>query len=213
MIANVTAISRLLVLAVLALAALASGCAPLIVTGAVAGGAMVAVDRRQPDIMATDERIELQASSRISERLKDQGHVNVTSFNRQVLLTGEATTEALKQEAEKIAQGVSEVRGVVNEIQIGPPSSLGARSNDAYITSVVKSRMVGADKFNPIHVKVVTEASVVFLMGLVTRKEAEDATQVARTTSGVKRVVRVFEYIPDPPPAKPSAKPPAETPK
>jgi len=207
--AKVNPAPRFLVLAVLALSTLASGCAPLLVGGAVAGGAMVAADRRQPDIMATDERIEIQASSRISDALKDQGHVNVTSFNRQVLLTGEATTEALKQAAEKIAQGVSEVRGVVNEIQIGPPSSLGARSNDAYITSVVKSRMVGADKFNPIHVKVVTEAGVVYLMGLVTRKEAEDATQVARTTSGVKRVVRVFEYIQPPPPAKPAAAQPA----
>jgi osmotically-inducible protein OsmY len=206
--ANVTSTSRLLVLVVLALSSLASGCAPLIVGGAVAGGAMVAIDRRQPDIMATDERIEQQASSRIADKLKDQGHVNVTSFNRQVLLTGEATTEALRQDAEQIAQGVSEVRGVVNEIQIGPPSSFGARSNDAYITSVVKSRMVGADKFNPVHVKVVTEASVVYLMGMVTRKEAEDATQVARTTSGVKRVVRVLEYLPDAP-----AKSPAPAPK
>ena len=207
--ANVTSISRLLVLAVLALSALASGCAPLIVGGAVAGGAMVAVDRRQPDIMATDERIEIQASDRISDKLKDQGHVNVTSYNRQVLLTGEATTEAFKQEAERIAQGVSEVRGVVNELQVAPPTSLGARSNDAYITSVVKSRMVSANKFNTIHVKVVTEASVVYLMGMVTRKEADDATEIARTTSGVKRVVRVFEYI-QPPPAKPAAAEPAK---
>jgi len=207
--ANVTSTSRLLIIAVLALSALASGCAPLIVGGAVAGGAMVAVDRRQPDIMATDERIEIQASSRISDKLKDQGHVNVTSYNRQVLLTGEATTEALKQEAERIAQGVSEVRGVVNELQISAPTSLGARSNDAYITSVVKSRMVSANKFNTVHVKVVTEASVVYLMGMVTRKEADDATEIARTTSGVKRVVRVFEYI-QPPPAKPAAAEPAK---
>ena len=175
----------------------------------VAGGAMVAVDRRQPDIMATDERIEIQTSSRISDKLKDQGHVNVTSFNRQVLLTGEATTEAFKQDAERIAQSVSEVRGVVNELQVAPPTSLGARSNDAYITSVVKSRMVGANKFNTVHVKVVTEASVVYLMGMVTRKEADDATEIARTTSGVKRVVRVFEYI-QPPPAKPAAAEPAK---
>jgi osmotically-inducible protein OsmY len=204
----VNPISRLLVLGVLALSALASGCAPLIVGGAVAGGAIVANDRRQPDILATDERIEIQSSNRISERLKDQVHVNVTSFNRQVLLTGEATTEALKQEVERIVQGVPDVRSVMNELQIGKPSELGARSNDTYITSVVKSRMVTANKFNPIHVKVVTEAGVVYLMGLVTRKEADDATQVARTTSGVRRVVRVFEYI-----AEPAPKPPAEAPK
>jgi osmotically-inducible protein OsmY len=191
--------ARLALVAVLA-ALLVSGCAAVAV-GAVAGGAMVAADRRPPDVMVSDERIEQQASSRIGERLKDQGHVNVTSFNRQVLLTGEAATEPLKQEAERITQGVPEVRSVLNEIAIAPPSSLGARSNDAYITSIVKSRMVAANKFNPIHVKVVTEAGSVYLMGLVTRREAEDATQIARTTSGVRRVVRVFEYIPDPPPA------------
>ena len=204
---QVNSIPRPLVLALLALSALVSGCAPLIVGGAVAGGAMVAVDRRPPDIMASDERIELQASSRISDRLKDQGHVNVTSYNRQVLLTGEATTDALKQEAERLAQGVPEVKSVVNELHVGTPTSLGARSNDSYITSVVKSRMVTADKFNPIHIKVVTEGAVVYLMGLVTRKEAEDATQVARTTNGVRRVVRVFEYLPDPAPKAPAQAP------
>jgi osmotically-inducible protein OsmY len=197
--------ARLALVAVLA-SLLVSGCAAVAV-GAVAGGAMVAADRRPPDIMVSDERIEQQASSRIAERLKDQGHVNVTSFNRQVLLTGEAATEPLKQEAERIAQGVPEVRSVLNEIAIAAPSSLGARSNDAYVTSIVKSRMVTANKFNPLHVKVVTEAGAVYLMGLVTRREAEDATQIARTTSGVRRVVRVFEYIPDPPPAPaPAAK-------
>jgi osmotically-inducible protein OsmY len=199
--------TRLALALLLALAAaLLSGCAPLVVGGAVAGGAMVAVDRRQPDIMASDERIELQAASRIGDQLKDKGHVNVTSYNKQVLLTGEASTEPLKQDAERLATGVSEVKGVVNELRVAAPSELGARSNDTYITSVVKSRMVTAQKFNPVHVKVVTEGSVVYLMGLVTRKEADDATQVARTTSGVKRVVRVFEYIPDPPP-QPKAAP------
>lgn len=196
-------------LLVIALAAHLSGCAPLVVGGAVAGGTLVAVDRRQPDVMASDERIELQAASKISDQLKDKGHVNVTSYNKQVLLTGEAATEALKQDAERIAAGVPEVKGVVNELRVAPPSELGARSNDTYITSVVKSRMVTAQKFNPVHVKVVTEAGVVYLMGLVTRKEADDATQIARTTSGVKRVVRVFEYLPDPAP-KPAAAAPAK---
>lgn len=187
-----------------AAAVLLSGCAAVVVGGA-AAGAMVATDRRLPEVMLADERIERQASARIGERLKDQVHINVTSFNRQVLLTGEATTEALKQDAERIVLGVPEVRNAVNDIAVAAPSSLGARSNDAYITSIVKSRMVGAGKFNPVHVKVVTEAGTVYLMGLVTRREAEDATQIARTTAGVRRVVRVFEYIPDPPPASPPA--------
>lgn len=202
---------RLAVVPLLALVAALQGCAPLIVGGAVAGGAMVAVDRRHADIMATDERIEIQATNRINELFKDKGHINVTSFNRQVLLTGEAPTDALKQEAERAAATTPEVKTVINELVIGPPSELGARSNDTYITSLVKSRFVTAQKFNPIYVKVVTERATVYLMGLVTKREADDATQIARTTSGVKRVVRVFEYIPDPPPAPKPA--PAEAPK
>jgi osmotically-inducible protein OsmY len=201
--------TRIVAASLLALAALLQGCAPLVVGGAVAGGAMVAADRRQPDIMATDERIEIQATDRINALFKDKGHINVTSYNRQVLLTGEAPTEALRQDAERAAATTPEVRGVVNDLQVRAPSDLSQRSNDTYLTSVVKSRFVTAQKFNPIHVKVVTEAGTVYLMGLVTRREADDATQLARTTSGVKRVVRVFEYLPDPPP-KPA---PAEAPK
>lgn len=182
-------------------AALASGCAPLIVGGAAAGAVGVAADRRQPDVMAADERLEWTASSRIGDKLGNNGHVNVTSYNKQVLLTGEATTEALKNDAERIAAAVPEVKSVVNEIVIGSPSAMSARSNDAYITSQVKARMVGAQKFNPLYVKVVTENSVVYLMGLVTQKEAADAAEVARTTSGVRKVVRVFEFIPAPPAA------------
>lgn len=198
--------TRILTALLLILAALLPGCAAVVV-GAAAGTAMVAVDRRQPDIMATDERIEIQATDRINGIFKDKGHINVTSFNRQVLLTGEAATEALKQEAERAAATTQEVKNVINELTIGPPSSFSQRSNDSYLTSIVKSRFVSAQKFNPIHVKVVTEAGTVYLMGMVTRREADDATQIARTTSGVKRVVRVFEYIPDPPPAPPKPAP------
>jgi osmotically-inducible protein OsmY len=201
--------TRIVTALLLVLAALLQGCAAVVV-GAAAGGAMVAVDRRQPDIMGTDERIEIQASSRISDIFKDKGHINVTSFNRQVLLTGEAPTEALKQDAERAAATTSEVKSVINEMTIGPPTSFSQRSNDSYLTSVVKSRFVTAQKFNPIHVKVITEAGTVYLMGMVTKREADDATQIARTTSGVKRVVRVFEYIPDPPPPKPAPAEPAK---
>lgn len=114
---------RLALFSLAALAAGLQGCAPLIVGGAVAGGAMVAVDRRPPDIMASDERIELQATDRINGLFKDKGHINVTSFNRQVLLTGEAPTEALKQEAERAAATTPEVKSVVNELVIGPRAS------------------------------------------------------------------------------------------
>jgi osmotically-inducible protein OsmY len=185
--------SLLLVIA----AATVSGCAAVAV-GAVAGGATVAMDRRPPDVMATDERLEWTAQSRIDAKYKDQVHVNATSFNRNVLLTGEALTETIKADSTKIVQGIDEVKTVTNEMSIGAPSSMTARASDSYITSQVKARLVGEyEKVNPEHVKVVTEAGVVYLMGLVTKSEAEVATKVARTTSGVKRVVRVFEYIPD----------------
>jgi len=198
--------------AILALSILGSGCAPVVVAGAAAGGVAVAVDRRNTDVQVADERIEWTSSSRVSDKLKDQGHVNVTSYNRMVLLTGEATTEAMKEEAEKLTAAVPEVKSVVNDIRIGAPTSMGSRSNDSYLTSVVKTRFVGEQKFNPLHVKVVTENGVVYLLGLVTRKEADDATNIARHVGGVKRVVRVFEYIPDPPPAAAPASKPAPAP-
>ena len=198
--------ARPLAILVLALAfsCLASGCAPLIVGTAALGGTAVALDRRHTDVQLADERIEWTASGRIGDKLKKQANISVTSYNKQVLLTGEATSEALKQEAESITAAVSEVKSVVNEVQVAAPSSLGSRTNDSYLTSVVKTRFVGDQKFNPLHVKVVTESGVVYLMGLVTRKEADDATHIARHVSGVKRVVRIFEYLPDPPPKPPA---------
>jgi osmotically-inducible protein OsmY len=194
-------IRSLVLLAALGAAVVAaSGCAPVVVGAAAAGGAAVAIDRRPADTQLADERIEWTVSGRINDKLKDQGHVNVTSYNRTVLLTGEVTSEALKAEAEKIA-ALPDVKSVVNDLVVAPPTSMSSRSNDAYLTSVVKTRMVGDQKFNPLHVKVVTENGVVYLLGLVTRKEADDATHITRHVSGVKRVVRVFEYIADPPPA------------
>jgi osmotically-inducible protein OsmY len=184
-----------------------SGCAP-IVAGAAVGGVAVAADRRSADTQLVDERIEFTASKWIGEKILDQGHVNIVSYNKLVLLTGETTTEALKQDVGKLAAGANGVREVVNDITIGPLAPLSSRSNDAYLTSVVKTRFVGEQKFNPLHVKVVTENATVYLLGLVTRKEGDDATNIARHVSGVKRVVRVFEYIPDPPPGPP--KPVAE---
>jgi osmotically-inducible protein OsmY len=165
----------------------------------------VATDRRSTDVQLADERIEWNVSGRIGDKLKSQGNVSVTSYNKQVLLTGQATTEPLKQEAETSAAAVPDVKSVVNDLIVAPPSSLASRAHDTYLTSAVKSRFVGDQKFNPVHVKVVTDGGVVYLMGLVTRKEADEATHIARHVSGVKKVVRLFEYLPDPPP-----KPPAE---
>lgn len=184
--------SSLLLLALLMPAL--QGCFP-VVAGGVGAGVAMATDRRTSGIYIEDQSIELKAQSRVSEKLKDQVHLNVTSYNLSALMTGEAQTEALRTEAENIVKTVPNVRQVFNEMAIASASSYGSRSNDSYITTKVKARMVDANKFNANHVKVVTEASVVYLLGLVTHKEAEDATEIARTTTGVMKVVKLFEYL------------------
>jgi osmotically-inducible protein OsmY len=189
-------------LALLALAAATllplSGCFPLMAGGA-AVTASVASDRRTSGAMVDDEAIEWKVADKIARRLGDRVHINVTSYNRIVLLTGEAPRETDKALAEQLARETDNVRDVVNEIQIANPTSLGSRASDSSITAQVKARFVNQSKgaFAANHVKVVTENGVVYLMGLVTRREADAATQIARTTSGVRKVVRVFEYIPE----------------
>jgi len=178
----------------LSITPLLQGCFPVVAAGAGAA-AMVAADRRQPEIMLGDQRIELTASTRISEAVKDQAHVNVTAYNQTVLLTGEAISARVKTEVEKVVAQVPQVKSVVNELQIAGPSSFAARSNDTYLTSRVKAAFLTANKFSANDVKVVTEDGVVYLLGLVNRKEADDATEIARAIGGVKKVVRVFEYI------------------
>ncbi|MBW7656810.1 BON domain-containing protein [Hydrogenophilus thermoluteolus] len=171
-----------------------SGCFPAVATG-VAATAAVAADRRTAGTIVEDEQLEWKISSAIQKALGDRAHVNVTSYNRIVLLTGEVPDEAAKQRAETLAKQTENVRAVVNELIIAAPSSLASRANDASLTTQVKARLVG-NRDVPAHlVKVVTEGGVVYLMGLVTRREGDAATYVARTTSGVKRVVRVFEFI------------------
>ncbi|MCX7627221.1 MAG: BON domain-containing protein [Methylophilaceae bacterium] len=183
----------MLTLAILSTSGL-SGCAPVVAGGAAAGGLMVA-DRRTSGAYVEDQGIELKAEKRIMEQLGDKIHANVTSFNRNVLITGEAIDEATKKRAEEIVKSVENVRSVTNELIIAGASSLSSRSNDAYLTSKVKARMLAENKFPANVVKVVTENSVVYLMGMVTRKEAEDAVEIARGTEGVQKVVKVFEYI------------------
>jgi osmotically-inducible protein OsmY len=181
-------------IALLLLLPLVQGCAPLLVGGAVAGGASVAADRRTMGSITEDEGIELKASDRIRARHKAGTHVNVTSYNRIVLLTGEVPDAATRADVERIARGVEHVRSVYNETIVAGVTSLTARSNDAIITSKVKGRFVDSNRFNALHVKVVTENAVVYLMGLVSKSEAADATEIARTTSGVQKVVRLFEH-------------------
>jgi osmotically-inducible protein OsmY len=181
---------------VLVSAGVLQGCAEALIVGGVAAGVVMAADRRQTEVMFSDQRIEFNAGSRIDDALKGQGHVNVTSYNYTVLLTGEVPTAQAKADAEKVVVDVPNVKTVVNELQIAGTSSAASRSNDAYITSKVKGNFLGNEKFKPTDIKVVTEASVVYLLGLVTREEAE----IARGTGGVQKVVRVFEYVT--PPAK-----------
>lgn len=184
----------LTLLAVPLIGGLLTGCVEMAIIGAGTAAVVSANDRRTTGTQVEDESIELRALNRIGERYGDKVHINVTSYNRAVLLTGEAPDANAKAEIEKIAAMTTNVRGVTNEIQVAGVSSLGARSNDSYITSKVKGRFVQDGKFNIVHVKVVTEASVVYLLGLVTEGEANSAVEIARTTGGVRKVVKVFEY-------------------
>jgi osmotically-inducible protein OsmY len=164
--------------------------------GAGAGtGALMSEDRRSSGTFIDDQTIELKTNRRIVEQLGYDVRINVTSFNRNVLLTGEAPNESIKSEAEKIAKGVDNVRNVYNEISIAEKSALSARTNDTLITSKVIGRFLNERKFQINYVKVVTENSVVYLLGLVTREEAENAAQIASTTAGARKVVKVFEYL------------------
>jgi osmotically-inducible protein OsmY len=185
---------RTAIIALLSALPVLQGCGALLAGGAAATGVVVSQDRRTMGAMTEDEAISIKASGRISERFKDGIHVNVTSYNRMVLLTGEVPDAATRTEAERITWAVENVRGVHNELAIAGVSSFTVRSNDSLITTNVKARFFDAQKFNVLHVKVVTENSVVYLLGLVTKQEANEASEIARTTSGVQKVVRVFEY-------------------
>ena len=182
------------VLAATALAAGLSACAPLGVGGAVMG-TMMAVDRRTTGTQVEDEGIELRSANRLNEALGDRGHVNVTSFNRQVLLTGEVSSAQDRQRVEQIVLGVENVRSVVNDLAVMPTTSLGQRSNDTFITGKVRASLVDAKDLSANAFKVVTERNIVYMMGRVTPREAQRATEIARGVSGVSKVVRVFETL------------------
>jgi osmotically-inducible protein OsmY len=190
----------------------AGGCVPLMV-GGVATGVLVADDRRTSGTVVDDQNIELRVANEISTQFGKVSNANVTSYNRVLLITGEATTEQARAGIEKVARAQAGVRHVQNELRIAAPSSLSARSGDSFITGRVKARIVdnqarGKDpRVQANHVKVVTEAGVVYLMGLLTAAEADQAAEIARTTSGVTRVVRVFELIKRAP-VEPAAAPP-----
>jgi osmotically-inducible protein OsmY len=181
-------------LATLVAATALSSCAVL-VGGAVVGGSMVAMDRRTSGTQVEDQTIEVKAGSRVTEIVAERGHVNVTSYARLVLLTGEAPTEADKAAIEQAVARIENVRSVVNELVIGAPTSISNRSNDTLITSKVKASLVDAKDVQVNAYKVVTERSVVYLMGRVTEREAGRAADIARGVSGVRKVVKVFDII------------------
>ncbi|MDR3088074.1 MAG: BON domain-containing protein [Azoarcus sp.] len=173
---------------------LLQGCFPLVAGGIVAGAVMV-TDRRSSGAYLDDESIEWKTKNLIGKHFGSINHVNVTSYNRYVLLTGEVENENVRNEVQRLAGTVANVRAIINELVVGPPSSVGNRGNDGLITSNVKTRFLNNDKFSANHVKVITEANTVFLLGIVTREEGDQAAEVARTSQGVKKVVKVFEYI------------------
>ena len=190
-----TAIKMLsLALAAVTITVLTSGCIPLVLGGA-AAVVTVAEDRRSPGAFVDDQGMETQALLRVKSRFGGQVHVNITSYNRQLLLSGEAVTEDVKRGVEEEVSTVKGVKRVFNEMTVGPLAGVIGVSNDTRLTTIVKTRFLDAGRFQANHVKVVTEAGVVYLLGIVKKSEAEAATQLASTTRGVVRVVRLFEYL------------------
>lgn len=173
------------------------GCAPLILGGAFAGGVLVATDRRTSGAQLEDEGIELRAVARLRDALGERTHINVTSYNRQALLTGEVPTAADKATAEQVMSQVENVKSVVNELAVLGNSNLSARSTDSVITSRVKAALVDDKELSANAFKIVTERGTVFMMGRVTKHESDRATEVVRRQSGVLKVVRVLEIISD----------------
>lgn len=171
------------------------GCAPLLVGGAMVGGTLLYTDRRTSGAQLEDESIELKGAKRLSETFGERAHVNITSYNRVALLTGEVPTEADKAIAEQAIQRIDNVRTIINELGVMPASSFGSRSADTLISGKVKTYLLDAKDLMATAFKVVTERRVVFLMGIVTEREAARAADVARQVSGVQKVVRVFDIV------------------
>jgi osmotically-inducible protein OsmY len=187
---------RVLLQCVFLLAALVTlaGCLPVLVAGAAGGAVMVATDRRSAGAQLDDESIELKVLTQTTNEFGERIHVNVTSYNGIVLLTGEVPDQGAWASVGNIAKNTEKVRGVHNEVIVAPLSDFSSRSNDTYITSKVKTRMIEANKFPPNAVKVVTERGVVYLMGIVSREEGDAAAEITATTAGVVRVVKFFQY-------------------
>ena len=172
-----------------------TACVPLVIGGAAAGGTLVVTDRRTSGAQLEDEGIELRASSRLRSALGERAHVNLTSYNRQVLLTGEVPTQQDKQLVEQIVSRVENVAGVVNELAVLGNTTLTQRSSDVLVTGRIKAALIDAPDLSANAFKVVTERGTTYLMGRVTQREADRATNLVRATPGVQKVVRIFEVI------------------
>ena len=189
-----------------------TACVPLVIGGAMVGGTLIAIDRRTSGAQLEDEGIELRAASRVRSNVGDRVHVNVTSYNRQVLITGEVPNEQDKLRVGQIVSRVENVGTIVNELAVLGNSTLAQRSSDVLVTGRIKAALIDTKDLISSAFKVVTERGTVYLMGRVTAREADRATAIARGTSGVQKVVRVFENISEeeltrmtPAPAKPDA--------
>ena len=172
------------------------GCAAVAVGGAAAATGTAVADRRTTGTLIEDQTIEVKALKAIHDdaELNEQAHMNITSYNTVVLITGETPTDAMRQRAMELVKGVDKVTHVYNELTIAAPSSLVSRSSDSYITTKVKTQLFANKEVSGIQFKVVTEKGVVYLMGIVSRAEAEIATEIARQTGGVQKVVKLFQY-------------------
>ncbi|HHA19681.1 MAG TPA: BON domain-containing protein [Methylophaga sp.] len=171
------------------------GCAAAVVTGAATGASLVH-DRRTSGAVIDDQGIEFKAASAIydNKEIYDQSHINVTSYNGTVLISGETLTEDYKQQITAIIKAIPKVTRVHNELIIAAPSSLPSRSSDSWITSKIKTKLTTDKNIDPFYIKVVTEHGVVYLMGIVSHAEADAAVAVVTKADGVQRVVKIFEY-------------------
>ena len=186
--------TTLAVSAVLLLGGALAGCVPLLIGGAAVGGGLVVTDRRTTGTQIEDEGIEIKSAARVRE-LATLGHVNVTSYNRVLLVTGEVPAESDKVNIEQVLSKVENVKSVVNELGIGPNSSTGSRTTDTFLSGKVKATMVDAKDVQANAYKVVVERAIVYLMGRVTEREAARGADLARSVTSVQKVVRVFEIL------------------
>lgn len=174
---------------------LLQGCVPAVIAGGAAAGVMSAYDRRSTGVQTDDETTEWKAAQHVPEKFKAFSHLNFTSYNRRVLITGEVPNEEAKAAISEQTRQLEGVKEVFNEVNIASPSSFGNRSNDSYITSKLKARLVDSNQLSANHIKVVTENGVAYLMGIVNDREAKVAVAIARTTDGVRRVVNIMEVV------------------